>query len=101
MMYPGYKIYYDNSLKEEEEPGINETYHLEECIATQKPGNFPQYYDESSIVSLLEKTGIGRPSTYSAIVSTLDNRNYTEKREYKEPDKEVKTLTLTKEDEMI
>lgn len=101
MMYPGYKIYYDNSLKQEEKPEINETYNLEECIATQKPGNFPQYYDESSIVSLLEKTGIGRPSTYSAIVSTLDNRKYTEKREYKEPDKEVKTLTLTKEDEMI
>ncbi len=101
MMYPGYKIYYDNSLKQEEKPEINETYNLEECIATQKPGNIPQYYDESSIVSLLEKSGIGRPSTYSAIVSTLDNRNYTEKREYKEPDKEVKTLTLTKEDEII
>lgn len=101
MMYPGYKIYYDNSLKQEEKPEINETYNLEECIATQKTGNFPQYYDESSIVSLLEKTGIGRPSTYSAIVSTLDNRKYTEKREYKEPDKEVKTLTLTKEDEII
>ena len=101
MMYPGYKIYYDNSLKQEEKPEINETYNLEECIATQKPGNIPQYYDESSIVSLLEKSGIGRPSTYSAIVSTLDNRKYTEKREYKEPDKEVKTLTLTKEDEII
>ena len=34
---------------------VNETYNLEECIATQKPGNIPQYYDESSIVSLLEK----------------------------------------------
>ena len=101
MMYPGYKIYYDNSLKQEEKPEINETYNLEECIATQKPGNIPQYYDESSIVSLLEKSGIGRPSTYSAIVSTLDNRKYTEKREYKEPDKEVKTLTLTKADEII
>ena len=101
MMYPGYKIYYDKSLKEEDKPNIHETYHLEECIATQKPGNTPQYYDESSIVSLLEKTGIGRPSTYSAIVSTLDNRKYTEKRDYKEPDKDVKTLTLSKEDEII
>ena len=100
-MYPGYKIYYDKSLKEEGKPDINETYTLEECIATQKPGNMPQYYDESSIVSLLEKTGIGRPSTYSTIVGTLDNRKYTEKRDYKEPDKEIKTLTLTKDDEII
>ena len=101
LMYPGYKIYYDKSLKEEGKPDINETYTLEECIATQKPGNMPQYYDESSIVSLLEKTGIGRPSTYSTIVGTLDNRKYTEKRDYKEPDKEIKTLTLTKDDEII
>ena len=101
LMYPGYKIYYDKTLKKEEKPTISETYHLEECIATQKKGLKPNYYDESSIVSLLEKTGIGRPSTYSSIVSTLDNRNYTEKIDYKEEDKEVKTLILTKDDELI
>jgi DNA topoisomerase-1 len=102
MMYPGYKIYYDKTLLgQEDKPDINETYILEECVATQKTGNTPQYYDEGSIVSLLEKTGIGRPSTYSSIVSTLDNRKYTEKRDYKEDDKEVKLLTLSKEDELI
>ena len=69
---------------------------MEECIAIQKTGNLPQYYDESSIVSLLEKTGIGRPSTYSTIVSILDNRKYTEKRDFKEDDKDIKTLTLQK-----
>ena len=102
MMYPGYKIYYDKTLRgREDKPDINETYILEDCVATQKTGNTPQYYDEGSIVSLLEKTGIGRPSTYSSIVSTLDNRKYTEKRDYKEDDKEVKLLTLSKEDELI
>ena len=101
LMYPGFKIYYNKDLKKEDEPEIDDIYHLEESISTEKYENIPQYYDESSIVSLLEKTGIGRPSTYSTIVSTLDNRNYTEKRDYKEPEKNVKTLTLTNEDEMI
>ena len=101
LMYPGFKIYYNKDLKKEDEPEIDDIYHLEESISTEKYENMPQYYDESSIVSLLEKTGIGRPSTYSTIVSTLDNRNYTEKRDYKEPEKSVKTLTLTNEDEMI
>ena len=101
IMYPGFKIYFNKELKREDKPEIVDSYHLETSISTEKYENMPQYYDESSIVSLLEKTGIGRPSTYSTIVTTLDNRKYTEKRDYKEEDKEVKTLTLTEEDEMI
>jgi len=101
IMYPGYKIYFNKDLKREDKPDIIEKYNLETAISTEKYENIPQHYDESSIVSLLEKTGIGRPSTYSTIVGTLDNRNYTEKRDYKEEDKNVKTITLTKEDEMI
>ena len=101
MMYPGFKIYFNKDLKKEDKPEIVDEYHLQEAISTEKYENIPQYYDESSIVSLLEKTGIGRPSTYSTIVSTLDNRKYTEKRDYKEEDKGVKTLTLTLDDEMI
>ena len=101
MMYPGFKIYFNKDLKKEDKPEIVDEYHLQEAISTEKYENIPQYYDESSIVSLLEKTGIGRPSTYSTIVSTLDNRKYTEKRDYKEEDKGIKTLTLTLDDEMI
>lgn len=101
IMYPGFKIYFNKDLKKEDKPEILDEYHLETAISTEKYENNPQYYDESSIVSLLEKTGIGRPSTYSTIVSTLDNRKYTEKRDYKEEDKSVKTITLTPDDEMI
>ena len=39
----------------------------------------PPRYSESSLVKELEEKGIGRPSTYASILSTIQDRGYTER----------------------
>jgi DNA topoisomerase I len=56
-----------------------ESLDLRDLIAEQHFTNPPPRYSERTLVETLEELGIGRPSTYASIISTLEARDYVTK----------------------
>ena len=103
LCFDGYLKYTDENLTLHEiiQDLPNIKYHLDECICSQIETNAPQYLNESSIVKKLEKSGIGRPSTYASLIGTLYNRNYTQVKTIKGITKEKYTIQLNNENQII
>ncbi len=69
------KIYgYDEEVLPELE--IGEELEAKDVQLLEKETQPPPRYTESTLIRTLEKLGIGRPSTYAVIVSTLKKRGY-------------------------
>ena len=60
---------------------VNQELKQEKIEAKQSFTEPPARYTEASLVKALEEKGIGRPSTYSPIITTILERRYVEKRQ--------------------
>ncbi|MEN9700291.1 MAG: topoisomerase [Bacteroidota bacterium] len=85
------KVYMESSLEDDddnnEEEGllpkvsVSERVNLSMATAIERFSRAPSRYVEASLVKKLEELGIGRPSTYAPTISTIQKRNYVEKKE--------------------
>ena len=83
--FDGFTKIYPINLEEKILPElkIGEKLNLEKLISEEHFTEPPPRYNEASLIKALEKFGIGRPSTYAPIMSTIQERNYVEKNDQK------------------
>ncbi len=85
MMFDGFTKIWSISSNEQELPSVKIGQELAavDIKAEQHFTKPTARYTEASLVKALEKEGIGRPSTYSSIISTVQDRGYVEQIEKK------------------
>jgi DNA topoisomerase-1 len=85
MKFDGYRRVLAPAGKQEDAtlPALSEKQVLDllDLASSQHFTQPPPRYNEASLVKSLEKEGIGRPSTYAAIINTIQQRNYVEQRD--------------------
>ncbi len=79
------KVYTEDKDDEEDKKesklpvlNIGDNIKITELLPEQHFTQAPPRYTEASLVKKLEELGIGRPSTYATIMSTIVDRNYVE-----------------------
>ncbi len=87
LIFDGYHVLYSEGREAEEGKSVEDLppipplsqgdeVEVQEITPSQHFTEPPPRYSEASLVKELERLGIGRPSTYSAIISTLTAREY-------------------------
>lgn len=75
---------------------IGQTLELDKMEAQQRYARKPFRYTEASLVKKMEELGIGRPSTYAPTISTIQKREYVEKKDITGETRNYKIFTLKK-----
>ena len=82
LKFDGFLKIYNNQNKDDDEnilPDVSKgPINIEALLDEQHYTQPPPRYSEASLVKKLEELGIGRPSTYASIISTIANRGYAE-----------------------
>ena len=95
------KLYLEGKDEEvEEQKGMlpklnkNDILNLNEMIAIERFSKHPPRYAEASLVKKLEDLGIGRPSTYASIITTIQKRGYVLKESKEGVQREYQYISL-------
>ncbi len=87
MRFAGFIAVYEEGRDDEDEANGSELPDLQagekaDCTDVKKEQHFtqpPARYSEAMLVKAMEEKGVGRPSTYASIVSTIQDREYVNK----------------------
>ncbi len=80
---------------------VGQSLDMKEITATQRYTRPAARFTEAALVKKLEELGIGRPSTYAPIISTVQDRGYVVKEEREGKQREYKKLTLVASGKII
>jgi DNA topoisomerase-1 len=101
--FQGFRILDEKEENEKEdifqtvsELSVGRTLQWEKVTATEVRTSPPSMYTEASLIHLLEKKGIGRPSTYASLIETVLDRGYVEKITIKPTSVKIKGLERTR-----